>query len=179
MNGGSNAVRGAETATERLQLELERLRSQLDRCTTRLHLTEKLLEHVPDAVFVADLDGRIIDVNPAACSLLGYEREELLKMRPRDFATNASWEGILGLIGTMPLGDPITVQRAYRCKNGEQKTVEVRLTRENHAGRDLIVVFSRDVAEQKRLEPRWRQNEGKLTDSQRFKKTRSTPLDVT
>ena len=81
MNTSSNAVRGAEIATEQLQLELERLRSELDRCTTRLQLTEKLLEHVADAVFVADVEGRIIDVNPAACSLLGYERQELLKMR--------------------------------------------------------------------------------------------------
>jgi predicted nucleic acid-binding Zn-ribbon protein len=59
MNTSSDAVKGAETATERLQLELDRLRSELDRCTTRLHLTEKLLEQVTDAVFVADLDGRI------------------------------------------------------------------------------------------------------------------------
>ena len=165
MNTSSNAVRGAETATEQLQLELERLRSELGRCTTRLQLTEKLLEHVADAVFVADLDGRIIDVNPAACSLLGYERQELLKMRPWDFATNASWEGILALIGTMELGDPVTVQRAYRCKSGEQKIVDVRLTRENHAGRNLIVVFSREVTEQKGLEPRSRQNDRMLTES--------------
>jgi PAS domain S-box-containing protein len=179
MNTSSNAVGGAESATERLQLELEQLRSELDRCTTRLQLTEKLLEHVADAVFVADLDGRIIDVNPAACSLLGYEREELLKMRPWDFATNASWEGLLGLIGTMPLGDPVTVQRAYRRKSGEQKIVDVRLTRENHAGRDLIIVFSRDVTEQKRLELRSRQNEKDLTESRRFTNADSTVLDVT
>ena len=82
MNNSSNAVKAAETATERLQLELERVQRELDSCRTRLHLTEKLLAHVQDAVFVADLDGRIIDVNPAACSLLGYERQELLKIRP-------------------------------------------------------------------------------------------------
>jgi PAS domain S-box-containing protein len=179
MNTGSNVVRGADTATERLQLELERLRSELDRRTTRLQLTEKLLDQVADAVFVTDLDGRIIDVNPAACSLLGYERQELLKMRPWDFATNASWEGILALIGTMELGDPIMVQRAYRCKSGEQKIVDVRLTRENHAGRDLIVLFSRDVTEQKRLKLRSRQEERKLTESRRFTNAESTVLNVT
>jgi PAS domain S-box-containing protein len=179
MNTGSNVVRGADTATERLQLELERLRSELDRRTTRLQLTEKLLDRVVDAVFVADLDGRIIDVNPAACSLLGYERQELLKMRPWDFATNASWEGILALIGTMELGDPVTVQRAYRCKSGEQKIVDVRLTRENHAGRDLIVVFSRDVTEQKRLKLRSRREERKLTESRQFTNAESTVLNVT
>jgi PAS domain S-box-containing protein len=179
MNTSSRAVRGAETATEQLQLELERLRSELDRCTTRLQLTEKLLEHVADAVFVADLDGRIIEVNPAACSLLGYERQELLKMRPWYFVTSASWEGILTLIGTMELGDPVTVQRVYRCKSGEQKIVDVRLTRENHAGRDLIVVYSRDVTEQKRLELRSRQHERKLTENQRFTTAGNAALDAT
>src|SRR5208282_540156 len=179
MNSRSDAVGGAETATERLQLELEQLRSELDSCSTRLRLTEKLLAHVQDAVFVAELDGRIIDVNPAACALLGYEKQELLKMRPWDFATSASWEGILELLGTMELGSPVTVQRAYRRKSGEQKIVDVRLTRENHAGRDLIVVFSRDVTEQKRLELRSRQNERKLTESQRFTDAVSTALDIT
>ena len=178
MNTGSGAVKGAETATERLQLELDRLRSELDRCTTRLHLTEKLLEQVTDAVFVADLDGRIIDVNLAACSLLGYERQELLKMRRWDFATGASWEGVLELIGTMALGDPVTVQRVYRCKSGEQKIVDVRLTRENHAGRDLIVVFSRDVAEQKRREPWSRHNERQLAERERFTNAGSAAPDV-
>jgi PAS domain S-box-containing protein len=118
MNTSSNAVRGAETASEQLQLELERLQSELDRCTTRLHLTEKLLEHTADAIFVADLDGRIIDVNPAACSLLGYERQELLKMRRWDFATGASWEGVLALISTMGLGDPVTVHLRRRGIGG-------------------------------------------------------------
>jgi PAS domain S-box-containing protein len=36
------------------------------------------LEQAPDAVFVANLDGRYIEVNSAACRLLGYTREELL-----------------------------------------------------------------------------------------------------
>ena len=79
----------------------------------------------------------------------------------------------------MELGDPVTVRRAYRCKSGEQKILDVRLTRENHAGRDLIVVFSRDVTEQKRLELRSRQNGRNLTESQRFANPGSTAMDVT
>jgi signal transduction histidine kinase len=51
MNTSSDAGQGAETATERLQVEVDRLRSELDACSTRLHLTEKLLANVPDAVF--------------------------------------------------------------------------------------------------------------------------------
>jgi PAS domain S-box-containing protein len=42
---------------------------------------QALLEQAADAIFVADLEGRYIEVNPAACALLGYEREELLGKR--------------------------------------------------------------------------------------------------
>ena len=39
-----------------------------------------LFEGIDDAVFVHDLDGRILDANPAACRRLGYTREELLAL---------------------------------------------------------------------------------------------------
>src|SRR5436309_845113 len=34
----------------------------------------ELFEAIDDAVFVHDLDGRILDANPAACRRLGYTR---------------------------------------------------------------------------------------------------------
>jgi PAS domain S-box-containing protein len=142
-----------------------------------LQLTEKLLAQVPDAVFVVDLDGRIIDVNPAACSLLGYEKQELVKMRPWDFATRASWEGILDLISTMPLGEPVIVRRAYRCKSDEQKIVDVRLVRENHAGRDLIVVFSRVAVGRRPLDYR-RHHPGRRRFKVMTKKNRERTLII-
>jgi len=37
------------------------------------------LAQAPDAVFVADLSGRYTEVNPAACRLLGYTEEQLLR----------------------------------------------------------------------------------------------------
>src|SRR5215510_9095804 len=40
--------------------------------------TREVIELAPDAFFQADLDARLTDVNPAACRLLGYERDELL-----------------------------------------------------------------------------------------------------
>src|ERR1700756_2415068 len=165
MNTSSEAVSKAELETEQLRSEVESLRSKLDLCSTRLHLAEKLLAHASEPVFALDFDGRILEANPAACSLLGYGREELLKMRPWDFATRASWESILELVGTLPLGAPVTVKRVYRRKHGEQKTVHARLARENHAGKDLIVVSSRDVSERNGVLPHPDQNVGNLAES--------------
>jgi PAS domain S-box-containing protein len=47
-----------------------------------------LFEGIEDIVFVHDLDGRILDANPAACRRLGYSREELLQLRT--FGSGAS-----------------------------------------------------------------------------------------
>lgn len=45
------------------------------------------LEQAPDAVFVADLNGRYTEVNSAACRLLGYTREQLLGKTIMDLIT--------------------------------------------------------------------------------------------
>jgi PAS domain S-box-containing protein len=40
--------------------------------------TREVIELSPDAFFLADLDARFLDVNAAACKMLGYQRDELL-----------------------------------------------------------------------------------------------------
>ncbi len=45
----------------------------------------KIFEHNNDAVMIVDLETEaFLDVNPAACELLGYSRAELLSMHPDD-----------------------------------------------------------------------------------------------
>ena len=46
-----------------------------------------LFENSLDAIVVADDDGQYIDVNPAACELFGYSREQMLRMCVGDLAT--------------------------------------------------------------------------------------------
>jgi PAS domain S-box-containing protein len=84
---------------------------------SRGELLESLFAHVADAIFVVDPDGRIIDVNPAACAMLGYFREELLMMRPWDFVTSASREEIMDLMRGIKREVPVTVRRAFRRSN--------------------------------------------------------------
>ena len=123
---------------------------------SRAEFLELIFGHVADALLVADLDGRIVDVNPAACGLLGYGRKELLAMRLWDFMTGASREEILKLIRGLQPGVPITVQRDYRRESSEQGTMELRLTRFVCRGGYLAIASCRDLTQQKRLEERLR-----------------------
>jgi PAS domain S-box-containing protein len=50
-------------------------------------------EHAPFAVLVADEEGRYVAVNQAACLMLGYSREELLRLGMRDVARYAEAAG--------------------------------------------------------------------------------------
>ena len=72
----------------------------------------ELLDHLADAVLVADTDGRYVEANLAAVTLLGYSRAELLSMGVADvtaappawsqseyvrFSKDGYWRGMLDL----------------------------------------------------------------------------------
>lgn len=51
-----------------------------------------LFDELAEPVLVADEDSRYVDANAAACSLLGYTMEELLKLGVADIvASSAEW----------------------------------------------------------------------------------------
>jgi PAS domain S-box-containing protein len=56
----------------------QRLRKANEEIIKSMMRTREVIELAPDAFFQADLDGRLTDVNHAACRLLGYERDELI-----------------------------------------------------------------------------------------------------
>jgi PAS domain S-box-containing protein len=97
---------------------------------------------------VAEPDGRIIDANPAACTMLGYLRTELLRMRPWDFVTSASRKEITKVMDELERGSSVTVHGTFQRKTGEQGTMELRLTRIARSERDIFVASCRDLTEQ-------------------------------
>ena len=66
---------------EEAHRQLEQVYEQREQSLTRLRET---LDLAPDAYFLAGLDARYVDVNQAACKLLGYERDELIGMTIMD-----------------------------------------------------------------------------------------------
>lgn len=62
----------------------------------KLYESEKRFEsyfnNSPDGIFIADDKGNYLEVNPAACEITGYSKEELLKMSIKDITPEESLE---------------------------------------------------------------------------------------
>jgi PAS domain S-box-containing protein len=143
----------------------------------RENLLERIFAHAPDAVFLARMDGQILDANLAASVMLGYSKQELLSMFPWDFVTSASREEILSQMSGLTLAQPFSMERTYRKKSGEIRGIDLRLTRFNWPGGDLVIASCRDVTEKRQLEEKLQRSEKNLAEGQRLSKTGSWILD--
>jgi len=70
-----------------LNLENTHIKETEKELQTREGHFRKLFEHANDAVFIYDFDGNILDVNNKACKMLGYSKEDLLKISFLDLHT--------------------------------------------------------------------------------------------
>lgn len=64
-------------------------------------LYRSLIEHLRDAVFVTTPQLRLIEANPAACGMLGYEREEFMDLCVEDVLYSDSFNGNKELLSKM------------------------------------------------------------------------------
>ena len=109
-----------------------------------------LIELSPDAFFLADLDGRLTDVNQSACRMLGYGREELIGktiadiIPPEDVPRLAAVRAALLVPGQVERGE-----WRHRRKDGALIPVEVSA---NILPGGRWQAFIRDISARKRIE---------------------------
>ena len=73
--------REAENRLHRLNAEHEQAEMAAIKAKARFYA---LFDSISDAIFIVGMNGRFVHVNSAACTRLGYSREELLELSPAD-----------------------------------------------------------------------------------------------
>jgi PAS domain S-box-containing protein len=111
-------------------------------------------DHATDAFFRHDDDSRVIDVNRQACESLGYSREELIGMHPRDFDAGLDPSSLAQVIERIGGGDTVTFETLHRRKDGHVFPVEIRARQFEEGGRRFRLALVRDISERKRAERR-------------------------
>ena len=115
------------------------------------------LDASADMVFLFDLaNGRLLDFNQTACSLLGYSRDELLALRAWDIRANVTAEDLRAETATLLRtgARTTTIRTEYLRKDGSTLPVEShRSLLDTPQGR-VLVVNSRDLSERMSAERR-------------------------
>ena len=108
------------------------------------------VDYAMDAFFLLDDRLTVVDVNRQACDSLGYSREELVGMHPRDFDVGLDEVSIKRLNQQIAAGETLTFETHHRRKDGTSFPVEIRAGQFEPGGRQLCLV--RDITERKRAE---------------------------
>ncbi len=116
----------------------------------------RLVDYATDAIFLHDLEGKILDVNDHACISLGYTRAELLHKTVNEFVVRAPDSSSTHIWQDLNPGTPVNVPAIHRTKDGSLFPVETRLMQFHSKGQPLVLAVARDISERKRTEEQLR-----------------------
>lgn len=148
----------AITVVDLVGNSLERLRS-----AQALRWNEKRLQQLfdssPDAVFVEDLNGQVLDVNPAACRLHEMDRTELIGKNMLELVPPAD-RTISAAAFQQTISDKMTELEGFSwTKSQTAIPVELRVNRIDYFGQPALLLHVRDITARRRVEQALRHSE--------------------
>jgi len=158
--------------TEELEKANEDLRSEIaERKRVEQKLVESedryrdLVEHSQDLICTHDLSGRLLSMNPWAERVLGYSRDELLRMNLRDLIApevRDQFDGYLEEIGRRGFARGLLL---IRTRSGERRLWEYNNTvRKEGVTEPVVRGMAHDITERKRMEKDLRASEELFTE---------------
>jgi PAS domain S-box-containing protein len=124
----------------------------------------RYLEHIFDGVIVTDLDGRIVDWNPAATRMFGYSKEEMVGKTPAVLHGSKEGADLTGqMLRTMRREGRWSGEMQFVRKDGAEGIAEALVVPlGDEYGRHLAAIFVfREITELKRLREKEQQSVGR------------------
>ena len=119
-----------------------------------------LFENSPDAIFVEDLQGNVLDVNPSACALHGLKREKLIgKNAIEDLVPSTQREAVRADFQRLATGELSWLESESLRADGRVVPVEIRAVRVEYNGQPALLFHVRDIAERRAAEMALRSSE--------------------
>lgn len=110
-----------------------------------------MFDEAADAIMIQDLEtGRFLDVNKETIRRLGYTREELLTMTPRDIDTASQAAAVPERLEGVQRNGVITFETEHQHKNGRVIPTEVTSKIINYDEHSRYMSICRDITEHKR-----------------------------
>ncbi len=113
-----------------------------------------LFEASPDAIFVEDSEGNVLDVNPAAEALQGIPRERLVGMNVTELVPRKGVDEVLDRHRQLVAGEVAMVEGYTYAADGRVIPVEVRSSAFEFAGEPVVLLHVHDITERRQREQR-------------------------
>ncbi|NOY89383.1 MAG: PAS domain S-box protein [FCB group bacterium] len=123
-----------------------------------LEQNKQILQATMDGYILADTNGKIIDVNPAYCKMIGYIHDELVNMNIWDLEIIYDRQEVENKIKEFIKKGQAQFESKHKHKDGHILDVEVSLVIMYKKEKLLIAAFIRDVTNRKKVEKLIRQN---------------------
>ena len=143
--------------TERKQAEVKLQKSE--------EKYRSIFDGVQDAIFVEDLDGKIIDVNRRACEIFGYTHDEFITKNVMDIVPSSKYMVLIPNSPRRALEH--AVETINVRANGEQFPVEIHGGKYELDDHELFLIVLRDISERKQTERNLQEKEHLLSEAQR------------
>jgi PAS domain S-box-containing protein len=122
---------------------------------------QMLFEHSSDAVAIADIAGRVLEVNPALLRLYGYTADEARGMRLADSVATESRAEADKAMADLAAGETVTRTIKMTRKDGTRFVVDLVASVVSVKGARRILSVTRDVTERVRAEEATNESERK------------------
>jgi diguanylate cyclase (GGDEF)-like protein/PAS domain S-box-containing protein len=141
--------------------ELERLRDALVEATSSF---AALIDAVPDAVTVMSSDGRLREVNLAACESYGRDRQEMLSLSIYQLSPDIPGNRIEQVVFDHADGEPFVHETVNVRADGSRFPVEVHSRVFLLHGAPHVLAVARDVTRRREAERQRRESETRYRD---------------
>ncbi|MEQ1917123.1 MAG: PAS domain S-box protein [Gallionella sp.] len=113
---------------------------------------QALLRNASDGIHILDIEGNVIEASDSFCAMLGYSRDEVLKMNVTQWDEQFSAEELKRVVQAQ-FDSPTRseFETRHRRKDGTVIDVEVSGSPMQMAGRTVLFNSSRDISERKRI----------------------------
>lgn len=135
---------------------IEKSKKQLRSAETALEYSENkfrmLFDNSSDEIFVADLQGDLLEVNKIACESLGYAKDELLNMNFTEIKSDKFRAKVKENINAVVHKKSHTYETEHLTKTGHIIPTEMKSRLISFNGRPAILSISRNITERKKIQ---------------------------
>jgi len=126
------------------------------------YLNQQILETTLDGYILGDSDGKIIDVNPAYCDMIGYTWEELLGMNIREVEVKIPREDVDRRTQQMIRRGGDRFETQHKHKDGHILELDTSTSIMYIDEAPLVAAFMRDITKRKKAEDALKTSEDRL-----------------